>query len=93
MEMLPIQVTEAGVLIPRQYLRGARLFDFVLEGDYVLVKPISPKNAPRALKRLNKNHRYTFIASGKSRNPTASTQVEEVLLLEGMSRKSGEPKS
>jgi hypothetical protein len=42
---------------------------------------------------LNKNHRYTFIASGKTRNPTASTQVEEVLLLEGMSRKSGEPKS
>ena len=84
MSVLPIQVTDAGVLIPRAYLREARAFVFVLNGDYVLVKPADSEGQEPAQKLPGKHHRFAFIAAGQTRNPDASTQVEEILLREGL---------
>ncbi len=38
MDVLPIQVTDAGVMIPRVYLQNADSFDVTVVDDYVIIK-------------------------------------------------------
>lgn len=39
MNIIPIQVTDEGVLIPKTYLGNAKEVDVVISGDYFLIKP------------------------------------------------------
>lgn len=72
MNVVPIQVTDDGVLIPKTYLHGADDVEVVVEDDYVLVR--AKKSGVREVGR-----RYSFIASGRTRNPRASVDAEEIL--------------
>lgn len=79
MELIPIQVTEEGVVIPKTYLRGADDVEVIWSEDYILVRPKA-----HLTRRPNKSgkHRYSFIGIAQTRNPTASTDAEEILARE-----------
>ncbi|TAH53700.1 MAG: hypothetical protein EYC68_02840 [Chloroflexota bacterium] len=78
MAIIPIQITEEGVLIPRTYFPAASQLEVVMRDDYVLLKPKSnAKSKPK--KRRKKSSRYSFIGIGHSRNPNASVEAEEIL--------------
>ncbi|MFN8499713.1 MAG: hypothetical protein U0641_17810 [Anaerolineae bacterium] len=72
MNVVPIQVTDEGVLIPKSYLHDADDVEVVVEEDYVLVRP-------KRHEVREKGRRYSFIASGHTRNPRASAEAEEIL--------------
>jgi len=76
--MIPIQVTEEGVLIPKTYLRNADEIEVIVKADYILVRPHGrPK--PDAPSHAVREGRYSFIGIGETSNPTASTDVEAIL--------------
>ena len=78
MDILPIQITEEGVLIPKTYLNEADEVEVVVTDEYVFVKPkISGTAAEKRSSR--KPHRFSFIGSGRTRNPRASQEAEEIL--------------
>jgi hypothetical protein len=84
MNVIPIQVTEDGVVIPRIYLGAAEEFELVLEEEFVLVRPrdasVLPPDATSA--------RFPWIGIGVTRDPTAAERVEEILEAE-IDRKAG----
>ena len=87
MQLLPIQVSDEGVLIPIAYLGYSTEIEIVTTPDYVLVKPKSspqPEEEPvnGVHKPATKSRRYRFIASGRTRNPNASVEAEEILTRE-----------
>lgn len=88
MNMLPIQVTEAGVLIPKIYLLNAGEVEVIVSQDYVLVrpKPSSPELVSAEASVPTPN--YDFIGIGHSRDPQASLQAEAILERE-IKRESG----
>ena len=79
MNVMPIRVTEDGVLIPREYLPGSNKFEFVLMDDFVLVRP-QRLNQPELLPSESK--RFSFVGIAETRNPKASEEVEEILQQE-----------
>lgn len=80
MNVIPIQVTDEGVLIPKQYLHDADEVEVVVEADYVLVKPKRPDTDVEANAGSSKpSHRYSFIGIGHTRDPKASMEVEDIL--------------
>ncbi|MEI2611554.1 MAG: hypothetical protein V9G20_23210 [Candidatus Promineifilaceae bacterium] len=83
MNVLPIQVVNGGVLIPLQYLQNADQFEFELTNGHVLVKP---KTVEKPLAEVHK--RFPWIGMAESQNPTASQDVEEILMAE-IDRRSG----
>ena len=86
MNVVPIQVTDEGVLIPRIYLPEAGEVEVVVTNDYILVRPKRtppPTGEPGAQRR-----RYAFIGSGRTRNPQASAEAEQILERE-VDRRSG----
>jgi hypothetical protein len=85
MELIPIQVTEEGVVIPKTYLQGASDVEVIWSEDYILVKP---KIRPAQRSGKSGKHRYSFIGIAQTRNPTASTDAEEILARE-VDRRSG----
>ncbi|MFN8487234.1 MAG: hypothetical protein U0350_06550 [Caldilineaceae bacterium] len=87
MNLIPIQVMDEGVLIPRIYLGDTSEFEIVTTSDYILVKPKS-QTLPK-VEGMNgeqqpptKARRYRFIGSGRTRNPKASVEAEEILTRE-----------
>ena len=86
MKMIPIQVTDEGVFIPKSYLRETDNFELVIEDEYILVRPqttallenrdqlSSSETAPSKPVR-----RFSFIGIGQTRNPKASVEAEEIL--------------
>lgn len=85
MQMIPIQVTEEGVFIPKIYLKETNNLEVVMVDDYVLVRPhVSaveksvPASVPEALSP-GQTRRFSFIGSGHTRNPKASVEAEEIL--------------
>lgn len=86
MKMIPIQVTDEGVFIPRIYLRETDNFELIIEDEYILVRP----QATAPLENLDKPtatepvlpkpaQRFAFIGIGQTRNPKASVEAEEIL--------------
>lgn len=76
MELLPIRVTEEGVLIPLEYLQNAREFDFELRNGSVLIRP---KQEDEHALLPSKSTRFSFVGIGVSKNPEASANVENIL--------------
>lgn len=75
----PIQVTEEGVLIPLDYLQNAREFELELQNDNVLIRP-KPNRAAEL--HSSESTRFSFVGIGRSSNPNASAEVEEILQRE-----------
>ena len=75
--VIPIQVTQEGVIIPKTYLRDARDVDVVVTSEYVIVKPRGEAQQP--LQGKSPSRRYSFLGIGETRNPTASVEVEAML--------------
>ncbi len=84
MELIPIQVTDEGVLIPKVYLRDAGEVETIVSEDYVLVRSKNP--APRGI--AQNARRYSFIGIAHTRNPRASVEAEDILERE-IKRESG----
>ena len=85
-EIAPIQVTDEGVLIPRQYLSDSDEFEIVLSETYVLVRP--KKNGPESNLLPSESSRFSFVGIAHTSNPNASKEVEEILERE-IDRRSG----
>ncbi len=75
--VIPIQVTQEGVIIPKTYLRDARDVDVVVTPDYVIVKPREETSSTAPAP--SQSQRYSFVGIGKTRNPTASVEVEAII--------------
>lgn len=86
MQMIPIQVTEEGVFIPKIYLRETDNLEIIVVDEYILVRP----QVSAALKHSDKqttpetvppkpSRRFSFIGSGQTRNPKASVEAEAIL--------------
>jgi len=90
MSVIPIQVTDEGVLIPKVYLHDAREVEVIVQDDYVLVrpKPLAPEKVAGDTDNLPLEKRFDFIGIGHSRNPSASVEAEEILKRE-IKRESG----
>jgi hypothetical protein len=82
MKTLPVQVTEEGVLIPKEYLQQADEFEVVIQNGDILVRPKQSEPLPDVYKR------FPWIGIGISNDPTASERVEEILEAE-IDRRSG----
>lgn len=88
MQMIPIQVTEEGVFIPKVYLRETNNLEVLVIDDYVLVRPHSTVVESKAQASTTKvlppkpARRFSFIGSGHTRNPKASIEAEEILKRE-----------
>lgn len=78
MKVIPIQITKEGILIPRVYFPTASQVEVVMRDDYVLLKP-KTNGKPKPKKRSKKSSRYSFVGIGRSRNPRASVEAEEIL--------------
>lgn len=88
MPMIPIQVTEEGVFIPKIYLKETNNLEVVMVDDYVLVRPhVSAveksvrASVSEALPPKPTRH-FSFIGSGHTRNPKSSVEAEEILQRE-----------
>ena len=86
MSVIPIQVTDEGVVIPKVYLHDADQVEIVVTDDYVLVRPKSPALDERPSPRPA--HHYSFIGIAHTRNPRASVEAEEILMRE-VNRRNG----
>jgi hypothetical protein len=80
MTIIPIQVTDEGVLIPKSYLRDAGAFEVIVSDDYVLVRPkVSPKSTTTETEESQLQNRYSFIGIGHTREPNVSVEAEAIL--------------
>ena len=77
MNVVPIQVTDEGVLIPKVYLHDAGEVEVVVSKDYVLVRPKNPVQSGGDAPKTGR--RYSFIGIAHTRNPRASVEAEEIL--------------
>jgi hypothetical protein len=79
MNLLPIQVTQDGVLIPRQYFpQGTAEYELELINGYVLVKPKLTPVEPLT----DVYERFPWIGIAETNDPTASARVDEILAAE-----------
>ncbi|MEZ4860043.1 MAG: hypothetical protein R3C14_01990 [Caldilineaceae bacterium] len=86
MHMIPIQVTDEGILIPKIYLKETQNLEIVVADEYILVRsqtvsapaPVAtkPNNGEQVMSR---QRRFSFIGSGHTRNPKASVDAEIIL--------------
>lgn len=83
METVNVQMTDEGVMIPLEYLKNADDFEFEVRNGYVLVRPKRDDEAEQ-----KQGWPYEWIGIGKSKNPNASVEVEEILMAE-IDRRSG----
>jgi len=90
MAVIPIQVTDEGVLIPKVYLHDASQVEIVVTKEYVLVrpKPSEPEPVKTEQSIAELKRRYSFIGIGHTRDPQASVNAEEILERE-VKRESG----
>lgn len=86
MNMQPIQVLEDGVLIPLEYLSNARDFEFERINGHVMVRPKVDSNSIAS--EPAKSWLSDLIGIAETRDPTASSRVEEILMDE-VDRRSG----
>ena len=77
MTIIPIQVTDEGVLIPKVYLHDAGELELLVTAEYVLVRPKHPSLIEQETPRSPR--RYSFIGIAHTRNPRASVEAEEIL--------------
>jgi antitoxin component of MazEF toxin-antitoxin module len=85
MKTLPVQVTEEGVLIPKEYLQQADEFEVVVQNGDILVRP---KSQPKDDRPVKKSWLHDLVGIAESKDPTASERVEEILMTE-VTRRSG----
>lgn len=85
MKMIPIQVTEEGVVIPKIHLRETHNLEVIVADDYVLVRPqpsaaVEKTVGDATTKTLpsGRTRRFSFVGSGQTRNPKASLEAEEI---------------
>lgn len=79
MSDLQIKITDDGVLIPREYLKQSREFELEVQNGDVLIRP-KPGHTSELLP--SESSRFSFVGIGKSSNPNASAEVEEILQQE-----------
>jgi hypothetical protein len=79
MDIIPIQVTDEGVIIPRIYLHNAGEVEVVVTPDYILLKP---KATPADATKPDTPSRFDFIGIGESANPNLAEEAEEILTRE-----------
>lgn len=85
METILINVTEEGLLIPRDYLPDAQEFELELKDDHIVIRSkgngnqgdVKPEGWP-----------YEWIGIAETKDPTASQRVEEIL-AEEIDRRAG----
>ena len=70
--MLPIQITDKGILIPREYVQGTGEIELVVMEEYVLVRSKNESNNDQEL-LPSKSSRFSFVGIAKSSNPNKST--------------------
>lgn len=88
MNILPIQITEEGILIPKVYIAALGELELVVTEEFVLLRPkpttatfvVTDDSAPK--------YDYDFIGIGHTRDPQASVNAEEILERE-IKRESG----
>ncbi len=85
MNIYPIQVTDEGVLIPLTYLQEATEFEWEVRNGHVLLRP---KANGRQTQQLEKSWLEDLVGIAETRDPTASSRVEEILEAE-IDRRSG----
>jgi hypothetical protein len=78
MNILPIQVTERGVLIPLDYLQNAHQFEFEIENGHVLVRP----KAEAEPAQETKSWLHGLVGIAETKDPTASGRVKEIIAAE-----------
>ncbi|MCB8942679.1 MAG: hypothetical protein H6658_02770 [Ardenticatenaceae bacterium] len=82
-EIAPIQVTDKGIWIPRQYLSDSDEFELVLSDTFLLVRPkLSEEPLPEV------QERFPWIGIAETKDPTASERFEEIL-AEEIDRRAG----
>jgi hypothetical protein len=83
MSVLPIQIHETGILIPRIYLPNLEELEVVALEEYILLraKPRAAAETKQNGQRV-KSRRFSFVGSSYTRNPFASTTAEEILHAE-----------
>ncbi len=79
MNVYPIQITEEGVLIPREYLPGVNEIETVITEEHILIRP-KLSNEPDLLP--SESSRFSFVGIANSSNPNASVEVEDILHIE-----------
>ena len=82
MNILPIQVTERGVLIPLDYLQNAHQFEFEIENGHLLVRPKAEAESAQE----SKSWLYDLVGIVETKDPTASSRVKEIIAAEIDSR-------
>ena len=88
MNVLPIQITNAGVLIPKIYLDTSGEIELVVTEDFVVVRPKQVKSTFVAADDPATTYDYDFIGIGHTRDPEASLNAETILEQE-IKRESG----
>lgn len=78
MNILPIQMTDDEIIIPREYLPGEE-FQLVVSERHIFVR--SKTNGSPSL-RPSESSCFSFVGIATSANPNASVEVEEILRLE-----------
>jgi hypothetical protein len=81
MELIPIQISAEGVLIPKAYLQDATEVEVQMTEHYVLIRPkIHTSNGKstkqNGIKAEVKRRRFSFVGSGHTKNPQASLILE-----------------
>lgn len=81
MDVIPIQVTAEGVIIPRVYLRDAEDVEVIVSDEFVVVRPRqrSEEASDKEAATPRSSGRYSFVGIGRSQNPRASEEAEAIL--------------
>ncbi len=81
MNVIPIQVTDEGILIPKTYLHNAREVEVVMTPDFIILKPKAPLPASQTAEPST-TRRFDFIGIGETTNPNLAEEAEEILMRE-----------
>ncbi len=87
MELIPIQISAEGVLIPKAYLQDATEVEVQMTEHYVLIRPkIRTSNGKstqqNGIKAEVKRRRFSVVGCGHTQKPHASHVAENILVME-----------
>jgi hypothetical protein len=88
MNIVPIQVTEEGILIPKTYLDMSGELELIITDNFVLLRPKHDVPSDVVSETESPPYHYSFIGIGHTSDPTASVNAEEILERE-IKRESG----
>lgn len=78
MNIAPIQISDIGILIPRQYLPSVEAFELVLSDEYILIRPKSDSSLAAPIQ----SPLHFLIGIAETKGLTASERTEEILVAE-----------